>query len=162
MKKLIAAIVLSALCLLLLSCGGTPSMSELLSYQKDGAVFEVKISDGDEFSAKITLGEKDTVELCGDDETEGIRFVIGENEALIEYDGTSMPLSSAEKLKAAKWGSLFRLSSGSLWKIKSETVGGIAVYICTCDDMTLYIDAATKIPLKIISGETVIDVLSCQ
>ena len=88
--------------------------------------------------------------------------MIGENEALIEYDGTSMPLSSAEKLKAAKWGSLFRLSSGSLWKIKSETVGGIAVYICTCDDMTLYIDAATKIPLKIISGETVIDVLSCQ
>ena len=88
MKKLIAAIVLSALCLLLFSCGGTPSMSELLSYQKDGAVFEVKISDGDEFSAKITLGEKDTVELCGDDETEGIRFVIGENEALIEYDGT--------------------------------------------------------------------------
>lgn len=161
MKKLIAAIVLSALCLLLFSCGGTPSMSELLSYQKDGATFEVKISDGDEFSAKITLGEKDTVELCSD-ETEGIRFVIGENETLIEYNGTSMTLASSEKLKAAKWASFFRLSSDSLWKIKSETVGGIAVYICTCDNMTLYIDAASKIPLKIINGETVIDVLSCQ
>jgi len=165
MKKLIASISLAMLCLLFFSCQSTPNMSELLSYQKSGATFEVKISDGDEFSAKITLGEKDTVELCGDSKTDGIRFVINGEEAQIEYDGggsTSMKLASAKRLKAAKWVSLFRLPSNSLWKIKSETYGGIAVYVCTCEDIALYIDTASKTPLKITDGDLVIDILSCQ
>lgn len=162
MKKRIAYLLLSALCLLLFSCGTTPSMTELLSYQKSGAVFEAKIYDGDEFTAKITLGDPNTVELLGDDGTSGIRFVLSGEQTLLEYNGASMRLPSPEKLRPAKWVSLLTLSGSSLWSIKSETLSGIAVYICTCDTITLYIDAATKTPLKITDGDIVIDILSCQ
>ena len=65
-------------------------------------------------------------------------------------------------LKAEKWVSLFALSADALWKISRDTTGGISVYVCSCHDITLYIDAASRLPLKMISGTTEIDVLSCE
>lgn len=160
MKKVFAGIFALLLCLFCVSCGSMPDMTELLHYQQDGSEFHVSISDGERlFSAVVTLGETDTVELL-DEGTEGIRFRFNEDEIQMEYDGTSMNLSSSEHLKAADWISLFSLSADTLWKIRRDTIGGIHVYICTCDDIVLYIDAASHLPLKIADGEIEIDILS--
>lgn len=162
MKKFFACILAVCCCFSFFSCGLMPDMRELLSYQKDGASFRVKIHDGDEFYAVITLGQTNTVELLDDEETEGIRFLFGENEASVEYGDTTMPIPNTDKLKAEKWVSLFALSADALWKISRDTTGGISVYVCSCHDITLYIDAASRLPLKMISGTTEIDVLSCE
>ena len=152
MKKFFACILAVCCCFSFFSCGSMPDMRELLSYQKDGASFRVKIHDGDEFYAVITLGQTNTVELLYDEETEGIRFLFRKNEASVEYGDTVMPIPNTDKLKAEKWVSLFALSADALWKISRDTTGGISVYM----------DAASRLPLKMISGTTEIDVLSCE
>lgn len=162
MKKIGTGILVMLLGLICFSCGSMPDMEELLHYQQDGAQFQVNITDEElRFSAVITLGETDILELT-DSETEGIRFLFGEDEVRLEYDGTSIPISSPERLKAAKWISLFSLSPDMIWKIHRNTIGGIDVYVCVCDNICLYIDAASHLPLKMTDGEVEIDILSCQ
>lgn len=162
MKKIFTCFTVLLLCLVLASCGSMPDMRELLLYQQDGAGFHVNITDGELCcSAVITLGSTDTVELL-DEGTSGVRFLFDEEKTQIEYDGSTMELSSADHLKAAAWVSLFSLSTDNIWKIRKDTIGGIQVYICSCGDLVLYIDAASRLPLKITDGAISIDVLSCE
>ena len=160
MKKFLSLLLLPALCLLLFSCTSVPSMSELLTYQKNGAVFDVKVTDGTEFSARVTLGEKDTIMLC-DSGASGICFVFDGERATLEYGDTIMELPDTAVLKAKTWISLFRQPDNVLWHIKAETLGGIDVFTCVNADVTLYIDAATRLPLKMVKGDCTMDVLSC-
>ena len=162
MKKVFAGIFAFLLCLFCVSCGSMPDMRELLRYQQDGTEFHVSISDGElRFSAVITLGETDTVELL-DEGTKGVRFRFGEDKTEIEYDGTAMELSSANQLKVLDWLSLFSLPTDTVWKIRKDSAGSTNVYVCTCGSIVLYIDAATHLPLKITDGDIEIDILSCQ
>lgn len=136
-------------------------MNELLQYQTDGAVFHVKITDGTKFDAVITLGETSSIQLAGMDELPEVRFLFNAEGSTIEYGGTSIPLPES-RIKAKTWISLFQLSDAVLWKIKKDTFAGIENYVCFCDDVTVYIDAATRLPLKITKGNISIDVLSCE
>ena len=66
-------------------------------------------------------------------------------------------------MKALHWKELFHLSEKNLlWKIQKETLGGIAVYTCKADDVTVYIDAGTYLPLKITQKDLVIDILQSE
>ena len=154
MKKIVF-ILLLLFCLSVTACSSTPNMNELLSYQKDGAVFDVRIADGSQFPARVTLGERDSIELS-DGEMENIRFLFDEDGASLSYGDTVMPLPDTALVKAKTWIDLFRLPTSGLWHIKRETLGSTEVFVCACDDVTLYIDAATRLPLQIARGECVI------
>ena len=74
-----------------------------------------------------------------------------------------IPLAPSDELKCKDWFSLFAIPADeNIWKIKRETFGGISVYVCRDERITLYIDAASGLPLKIECGNIQIDVLYCQ
>ena len=98
--------------------------------------------------------------LC-DSGASGICFVFDGERATLEYGDTIMELPDTAVLKAKAWISLFRQPDNVLWNIKSETLGGIEVFTCVNADVTLYIDAATHLPLKMVKGDCTVDILSC-
>ena len=79
------------------------------------------------------------------------------------YEDVEIPLAPSDELKCKDWLSLFAIPSGdNIWKIKQSTVGGIDVYVCRDEKITLYIDAASRLPLKIEYEGIVIDVLEAH
>ncbi len=157
-------ILILAMCILFTSCEKTPNMTELLAYEKENIRFTLKILDETEFSAVFTLGKEHDILTFSKGSLEGISIQFEKDGAVhLTYESYKIPLPSSSLLKAIRWKELFRLSEKNLlWKIKKETLGGLAVYTCRADDITVYIDAATYLPLKITQGKLVIDILESE
>lgn len=163
MRKLIL-IPLIILTFLLTSCEKSPAMGELLAYQNGDFSMTMRITDGDVFDAALTR-EASTLRLMltGEAETEGIAFTQNESALMLSYGDIALPLPESTLSKASAWLSLFVLSPDGLWKIRKDTLGGIAVYICAENEkgVTLYLDATTHLPLKITSQDGIcVDILS--
>ena len=163
MKKRIVFLIL-AIPLLLCACSPKPNMETLLSYQRAGTEMTLCITDTEIFRAKLTINEADVILTFTDKGREGIAYRMdGEGNLFMFFEDTEIPLAPSDELKCKEWLSLFRIASGdNIWKIKRETVGGIAVYVCRDERITLYIDAASLLPLKVEYGEIAIDILSCE
>ncbi len=149
---------------LLAGCEKTPNMTELLAYESEHLLFSLRITDKTDFSAELILDEKtDTITFSGGN-LNGIQIEFAEDGKVnLHYEDYKLPLPSSSLLKALRWKELFHLSEKNLlWKIQKETLGGIAVYCCRADDVTVYLDAATYLPLQITQGELVIDVIESQ
>ena len=163
MRKLIL-ILLVTFTLFLVSCESSPAMGELLDYQNEDFSMTLRITDGDIFSGALTRqGGALSLMLTGKDETEGIVFTQNDGALTLSHGETALPLPEGALSKARAWLALFALSPDGLWKIKKETLGGIAVFICTESDsgVTLYLDAATHLPLKITAQDGLsVDILS--
>ena len=73
-------------------------------------------------------------------------------------------LKVLEDFKSEKISSLFSIQSYGSWKIEKASPGGVAVYVCTneSEDITIYIDRGTKLPLKIIRKGTEADIISFE
>lgn len=160
MKKLFCILFCLLFPLLCCSCESAPDMESLLSYQKEGAVFRLSVKDGSSFSATLTLGEK-TVLAFSDEEFDTLFYTFEGDTASLSNGTFSLPLTGTTHLKAKKWVSLFALPCEGPWQIEAKTVGGSAVYRCTTDGITLYVDTL-GVPLRIESGNTVIDIVSVK
>ena len=158
-------LLLSAvLVVFLTSCGKLPDMRELLAYQKEPLTMALRITDEEIFHASVTLGS-DVITLTLNENTkaEEISFSRCEDGALwVSFDGLTHKLPAGNLSKASVWLAIFTLSPDGLWKIKRDTMGGIAVFVCTETEtaVTVYIDAATLLPLKITQGALSVDVTS--
>lgn len=163
MRKLILVWIF-ILTLFLVSCEKSPTMSELLTYQNEDFSMTLRVTDGEVFDALLTHKENTlTLMLTGKPETEGITFTEREGTSVVSFDGTSLALPDTALSKASTWLFLFHLSPDGLWKIRKDTLGGIAVYICTESDsgVALYLDAVTRTPLKITHTDGLtVDILS--
>ena len=163
MKKRLIVFLLS-LSVLLCACSPKPNMEALLSYQRAGTEMILRITDGEVFNARLSINEADAVLVFTDKKREGISYRTDKNgQIFLFFEDVEIPLAPSDELKCKDWFSLFAIPAGdNIWKIKRETLGGIAVYTCRDERITLYIDAATGMPLKIESGRITVDVLSCK
>ena len=164
MKKRTAFLLIFCISFLLVSCSGKPNMEELLSYQRTGAEYALRITDGEIFYADLKISEKEMCLTFTDEKRAGISYHLAKNGTVsLFYENTEIPLVESELLKCKRWFSLFSVSAGeTIWKIKKETLGGISVYICKDGVFTIYIDASTGLPLKLETENLKIDVLSCE
>lgn len=147
--------------LLLTACAPKPNMETLLSYQSPGTELLLRITDTEIFSAKLTIAENETSIVFTDEKREGISYRMDRGGRIyMFFDDVQIPLAPSDELKCKDWFALFSIPHGdNIWKIKRETLGGIDVYVCRDERITLYIDAASGSPLKIEFEEIVIDVL---
>lgn len=156
-------IFLIIFCICLTSCEKPPNMTELLAYENEEISFKLHITDEAEFAATLTLGKQSTL-LFTDGTLAGIRADFGANGTItLSYEGFHVTVGEASLSKMQGWHTLFKLSEKNLlWKIQKETIGGLALYVCRADDVTVYIDAGTYLPLKITQGKLVIDILESE
>lgn len=157
-------ILLLAMCMLFAACEKTPNMTELLAYEAEHMCFTMKITDKTEFFVTLTTSSgKDTFTFT-DEKLDGISVEFADDGTVqLTYENYKVPLPSSSLLKALRWKDLFHLSEKNLlWKIEKDTIGGIAVYVCRADEVTVYIDAGTFLPLKITGKDLVIDVLESE
>ena len=161
MKKL-NFLWLLLLILIFCSCAPTPNMAELLTYQTEFQKMTVRITDGETvFLAEIT-DKENGLSLCfTDGERTGIGYHMEQGGKIsVFYEDFEIVLTDEMYLKCKEWFSLFDLSaSESIWRIKKETLGGIEVFFCHDGMIKVYIDCATRKPLKFEKGDIAIDVL---
>ena len=149
MKKFSAIIILFAV-IALSSCGGA-SMSELLSYQNQSFTAEMTVSSG-EMSVPVTVvkdGETYTFVL-----DERYTFVYGGEKWSVSYSGLSVPISkdAAKRSVPQKLLDAMTQKSGGGWKITNVDGGGRTLVRCDSptETLTVFIDAETKLPAKIL------------
>ena len=164
MKSKRFLIFLLSICMLFSSCEKMPNMTELLAYEHEHVRLTLKIKDQTDFSVTLLLSpEKDEI-LFHDEKFSGIRASFSDDGKVhLTYEDYKIPLPSSSLLKALRWKELFHLSEKNLlWKIQKETLGGISVYTCKADDVIVYIDAGTYLPLKITQRDLTIDILESE
>ena len=140
------------------ACGESINMCKLTEYQNGDFCAELKISArGKEYSAKLSKsGERFTLcpeplaPFCFVLEEGGAAIISGEAE--INFGtGALFPLSGVYRL--------FTVPIAGTWKIEKARPGGVSLYVCKSEDITLYIDANSHLPLKMLSGDLDLDVL---
>ncbi len=154
----------SVLFLLFSGCNRMQNMTELLAYEKEEGCFSLHVKDEKEFDVSFTLGEEADVLTFSEDALQGIGIAFyHDGRVEISYENYKTALPSTALLKALRWKELFHLSQRELiWKIEKETLGGATVYACRAGDVEIYIDSATRLPLKLKQGNLEIDVLSVE
>lgn len=158
MKKIFAILMVVGL-FVFCSCEERPAMRELLAYQEGDFSCEAVLSG--ERPIKLTISRTRNEMRIRPDEME----YIGEVEFVFEGKNAWLCAGEAKiKLEQIRLQRLhavyeaFTLDSARAWRITNERLGGIEIYKCTSDDIVLYIDARTQLPLKIINGDEAIDV----
>ena len=164
MKKIVAFLLLFCLSFGFCACSTKPNMEELLSYQRAGSEFSLRITDGEVFYASLAISDKEMRLTFTDEKREGISYRLQADGTIsLFFEDTEIPLAESELVKCKRWFAVFSVSAGeNIWKIRKETLGGIALYVCKDGVFTLYIDAVSFLPLKMEAGSITIDVLSCQ
>ena len=161
MKKIRLFCFFAVALLFLTACTPKPNMETLLSYQAPGTEMTIRITDTETFYAKIKIAENEASIVFTDEKREGIAYRMDrDGQICMFFEDVEIPLASSDDLKCKEWFALFSIPHGdNIWKIKRETLGGIDVYVCRDEKITLYIDAASGLPLKIETEGIVIDVL---
>lgn len=164
MKKIIAFLLILCMILSLCACSGKPNMEELLSYQGSGTKYSLRITDGEIFLADLEIAEKEMRLIFTDEKRSGISYRLKKDGTVsLFFEDTEIPLADSELVKCKRWFSAFSVSaSENIWKIKKTTLSGIALYVCKDGVFTLYIDAVSKLPLKIEAEHLTIDILACE
>lgn len=161
MKKILSAmIILTAI--FLPSCKST-SMQDLLTYESKSYTAEFSVKYGDE-SIPVSLikdGSAYTFVVDGK-----YTFLYSKEKWSISYDGLTVSLSSnaARRSVPSKLHAALSLDANDGWRINEDTAGGTPLYICECESksVTLYIDATTSLPLKMIFGDIECDVVKFE
>lgn len=158
MKRILSFLLCVLLALSLCACSESVNMGVLTEYQNS------------DFEAELRLCFSGKERLCSLEKKEGrlflrirglekFTFVLDENGAVIISGGTEIPLSGA-KIPLCEVYRLFSAPVAGTWKIEKARPGGVSLYVCEGAGITLYIDACSRLPLKIISGVMEADVLS--
>ncbi|MBQ7309500.1 MAG: hypothetical protein IJW87_04910 [Clostridia bacterium] len=163
MKKAIYLLVITIVCFCFVSCSAGVNMQTLLRYQEaDGTEFSLCIHDGEQtFEASLAIGKEDLMLTFTDGERAGIAYrqKRADGSLSVCMGDFEIPIPETERAKCTAWFALFSLSAeGSPWKIKKQKPGGIDVFVCRSDSVTLYVDAAEYFPLRIVSEAITIDI----
>ena len=164
MKKIRLFCFFAVALFLLTACSPKPNMETLLSYQAPGTEMTLRITDTEIFYAKLKIAENETSIVFTDERREGISYRMDrDGQIYMFFEEVQIPLAPSDELKCKDWFALFSIPHGdNIWKIKREMLGGIDVYVCRDEKITLYIDASSGLPLKIESDGIVIDVLEAR
>jgi hypothetical protein len=139
-------------------------METLLSYQRPGTEMSLRITDGTVFLAELKLTRDGSVLTFTDSEREGISYRADpDGRIYMFYEDVEIPIDPSDELKCRDWLALFAIPADeNIWRIKKESLGGIAVYVCRDGRITLYLDAASGLPLRLEADGIQIDVLSAR
>ncbi|MBQ2989616.1 MAG: hypothetical protein IJD59_10985 [Clostridia bacterium] len=164
MKRKIVYSTLALLLFTLSACAPKPNMEELLSYQTAGTEMSLRITDTEVFYANLKIEDGGVSITFTDEKREGISYGMDKSGQIrMFFEDVEIPLDPSDELKCKDWLSLFAIPHGdNIWRIKRETLGGISVYVCRDERITLYIDAASGLPLKIEMDRITIDVLNAK
>ena len=162
MKRIISVILALFTALCLCACEDTANMGELTEYQNRDFTAEVKLFiEGKEYAGTLQgrggaliLRVNEPQELCA------FTFTLTESGAQICVGDMRLPIKNTELLKFSRLFPLFSLPVSDTWHINRARPGGVDVYVCENDNVTLYVDAGSRLPLKIVSGSTEVDVIS--
>lgn len=148
MKKLIS-VLLIALAIFIPSCKSA-SMQDILSYESKSYTAEFSVSSGDDTTLVSLIKDGETYTFVVDGK---YTFLYSDDKWSISYDGLTVPLSgnAAKRSVPSKLMEALSQNAYNGWSISEESAGGTALYICECEStgVVLYIDAATRLPLKI-------------
>ena len=152
------------LVLILNACSPKPNMEMLLSYQQEGTEMKLRITDTEIFYADLKITKESVILTFTDEKREGISYRMDQSgKIFLFYEDVEIPIDPSDELKCKDWLSLFSIPTGdNIWKIKRETVSGINVFACRDERITIYIDAASGLPLKLESEGVQIDILSAK
>ena len=159
MKRIISFLLCALLALSLCACGESVNMGVLTEYQNADFEAEIQIKNGSK-ELLCSLSKNDRRLFLRIRGLEEFTFALDENGASIISGGTEIPLGICEPLPICEVYHLFSAPVAGTWKIEKSRPGGVPVYVCEGDGITLYIDAYSHIPLKIIYGAMEADVLS--
>ena len=161
MKRAIFILFL-AFAIMLTSCGESVNMGALTEYQNGDFSAELKIRSGrGEYRAVILKqGGRFTLSVKEPSALAAYEFALENGSLSIITGGTEIPLEAGELFPLCSVFALFSVSVAGTWKIERSRPGGVSIYVCRCEGITLYIDANSRLPLKIVSGEAEADVLS--
>lgn len=159
MKRFFCFCLVILLLLSFCSCGESVNMGVLTEYQKGDFEAELRInSGGKEHLCSLTKsGGRFFLRAAEHSE---FTFVLDENGASVISGGVEIPLGNGSALLLYGVYALFTAPVAGTWKIEKACPGGVSLYICEGGGITLYIDACSHLPLKIISGGIEADVLS--
>ncbi len=161
MKRIISVLICALFALSLCACSESVNMASLTEYQRGNFSAELKISArGREYRAALLKeGERFLLSVKEPAALLPYGFVFENGRVFIVADGAEIPLDSGADMPLANVYGLFCVSVAGTWKIERSRPGGVSLYVCKCGGTTLYIDANSRLPLKIVSGGTEIDVL---
>ncbi len=163
MKRICFFISVCLFAVFFTGCQRTPNMSELLSYQTEEWNMQIRIKEADEIFLMDAVRTSEGISLIfRENERKDIGYFMDTEETLsMIYQDFKIPIKENEYLQCIEWFSCFNLSANeSIWHIKKDTLGGIDVYVCRDGYFTVYIDCNTRVPFKITTKKTEIDVIS--
>ncbi len=162
MKRIFLFFICAFMILSLASCGESVNMTALTEYQSKSFEAELKISScGKEYRgiAKkrdgrifLTLSEPRDLSL--------FTFVFDKNGSAVIAGEAEIPFRAEKLFPLSETYSLFSVPIAGTWKIEKKKPGGVSIYVCECEGLTLYIDSGSFLPLKIMHGETTADIIS--
>jgi len=159
MKRLFCILLSTIILLSLCSCGESVNMGVLTEYQNGGFEAELRLSIGGK-EHFCSLTKSDGRFFLRLREMSSFTFVFDENGAGIISGDTEIPIGDAGMLPLYGVYGIFSAPVSGTWKIEKARPGGVSLYICEGEGITLYIGASSHLPLKIISGSIEADVLS--
>ena len=162
MKRIFCLLLAAILVFAAASCGESVNMSVLTGYQNENFRAELNIRTGAaSYKAELEKkGERLFLSVTEPRELAAFTFVLCREGVLLAADGEEIPVYDGGLLRLAKIYPLFFVSVAGTWKIEKARPGGVELYVCENGSVCLYIDANSRQPLKLVCGETEVDVLS--
>lgn len=167
MKRMLCLIMLIFSLLGFSSCSGSVNMEKLTQYQKGDFSATAHITlDGVKYRTDIKKsGESLSFSFTEPSELAEFTFIVNENGVFLQTDGLNVPINAGEELlKLSYFANLFDVPTAGTWKIEKSAPGGVSVYVCKneSENVILYIDAGSNLPLKIVCGGTEADIISFE
>ncbi len=165
MKRMLCLIMILFGIFGLSSCSAGTNMEKLTDYQnKDFKTAAYITLDGVKYKAEISK-QGDAVYFSFNEPKSLGKFVFiaSESGISIKSGALTVPIDAGDKLwSISKLSSIFNIPVSGTWKITKEKLGGVAVYVCRNENegVLMYIDAGSRLPLKIICGGIEADILS--
>lgn len=162
MKRIFSILFTCLLLLCLCSCTESINMGVLTEYQKSDFRAELKLSaGGKEYRAEAEKrGERILLTVKEPEGLGGLTFILGEGTCAVKAGDAEIPLDAGGLFPLSGVFALFSVPVEGTWKIERSRPGGVDVYVCENGSTVLYIDASSRLPLKITCGSTEADVLS--
>lgn len=158
MKKIFCLLVVFC-AFLLCSCDAPQSMRELLTYQEGDFVCEAVLS-GEKPIALTVCRVEDEIKIKPEEmEYVGDTAFVFDDEGVWLCSGDArIRLEKTQLQRLCTVYEMFTLDATKVWRITEGKPGGIEIYKCESDDITVYIDAKTRLPLKFSSGAEELDI----
>ena len=133
----------------------------LTEYQNGdfSAELKIRLGTGEYRALLVKRGERLTLSVKEPSALAAYEFAIENGSLSIITGGAEIPLAAGELFLLKSVFALFCVPVAGTWKIERSRPGGVSIYVCECEGITLYIDANSRLPLKIVSGKAEADVL---